>query len=55
MFIYFYLLFFNGGRCYECATYIIWGPKATIYSTGTGANIQEAPHMGKLQYTNIYI
>jgi hypothetical protein len=29
--------------CYECATCIIWGPKATIYSTGIGANMQEAP------------
>jgi hypothetical protein len=29
--------------CHEYATCIIWGPKATIYSTGTGANMQETP------------
>jgi hypothetical protein len=29
--------------CQNCATCITWGPKATIYSTGIGANMQETP------------
>jgi ferredoxin-like protein FixX len=33
----------TGVGCYECATCIIWGPKTTIYSTGTGVNMQETP------------
>jgi hypothetical protein len=33
--------------CYEYATCIIWRPKATIYSTGTGANMQETLTYGE--------